>query len=297
LLAKAAAGSISKLHGKQAADTGYIYVKGPEVLSKWVGESESTIRGLFLLARNHKAKHGYPAILFVDECESLLSKRGTGLSSDVNNTIVPAFLAELDGLVDSGAMVILATNRPDKLDPAVVREGRIDRRIRVARPDQSDAAQVFAIYLKRVPSCPNPEEVAEHASKHLFSEATGLVRLTTSTGETFPFHLGHLASGAMIEGIVDRATSLVLHEAIEGDHGEDHGRDKGIVARKGKREPTEKSVSGTTSLNVGELTLTHVHQASHQVAQIMQSVDYSEDIKLWASQTGVKITAITQVHS
>jgi len=91
LLAKAAAGAISKLHGKAASATGYIYVKGPEVLSKWVGVAEESIRNLFTMARMHQKKHGYPAIIFVDECESLLSRRGSGVSSDMDKTIVPAF--------------------------------------------------------------------------------------------------------------------------------------------------------------------------------------------------------------
>jgi ATP-dependent 26S proteasome regulatory subunit len=91
---------------------GFIYVKGPELLNKFVGESESRIRGLFDQAREHKKEHGSPAIVFIDEAESLLSRRGTGISSDMEKTIVPAFLAEMDGLEDTAAVVILATNRP-----------------------------------------------------------------------------------------------------------------------------------------------------------------------------------------
>jgi proteasome-associated ATPase len=267
LLAKAAAASISRLYGKAAASTGYIYVKGPEVLSKWVGEAESTIRGLFNLARSHKQKHGYPAILFIDECESLLSRRGSGVSSDMDKTIVPSFLAELDGLTDSGAMVILATNRPDRLDSAVVREGRIDRRIRVDRPNQSDAAQIFQIYLGKVPTCSDPQEVSNQAAEHLFSAHTGLVQLTTTSGDTFPFTLGHLASGAMIEGIVDRSTSLVLHEAIE-------------------KKATKKA---------GMLGLEHVKGAIAQIREVMQTVDYGEDIKTFVANSGLKLKGISQL--
>lgn len=265
LLAKAAAGAISKLHGKAASMSGYIYVKGPEVLSKWVGEAEATIRNLFNMARAHRQKHGYPAIVFIDECESLLSRRGTGISSDMDKTIVPAFLAELDGLSDSGAMVILATNRPDRLDPAVVREGRIDRRIRVERPDQADSAHIFKIYLERVPTCQDAKALSDTAAEHLFSEATGLLELKTAHGDTFPFTLGHIASGAMLAGIVDRATSLVLHGAI----------------RSGKRSGKEVA-----------LTPSHVQAATGEVRAAMKLVDHSDDIRAWAESRSTKIVGV-----
>ncbi|MBO0887474.1 AAA family ATPase [Candidatus Bathyarchaeota archaeon] len=268
LLAKAAAGAIAKLHKSANELSGYIYIKGPEVLSKWVGEAEGTIRNLFNMARAHRQKHGYPAVVFIDECESLLSRRGTGISSDMDKTIVPAFLAELDGLNDSGAMVILATNRPDRLDPAVVREGRIDRRIRVERPNQTDSAQIFELYLKKVPTCKAPKEVASLAAEHLFSPATGLVTLRTADGDTFPFTLGHVASGAMLAGIVDRSTSLVLHEAL--------------------------AVSGTKRKAVMEMPLTgdHVIRATGEVHQSMLKVDHSDDIRAWAEARKTKIVGV-----
>lgn len=265
LLAKAAAGAILKLHGKAASLSGYIYVKGPEVLSKWVGEAESTIRNLFNMARAHRQKHGYPAIVFIDECESLLSRRGSGISSDMDKTIVPAFLAELDGLNDSGAMVILATNRPDRLDPAVVREGRIDRRIRVERPDQKDSAHIFNIYLKKVPTCSDTKAMADEAAEYLFSPATGLLQLKTTEGDTFPFTLGHIASGAMLAGIVDRATSLVLHGAID---------------------------SGARSGKAIALTPEHVQAATGEVRAAMRLVDHSDDIRAMAEAKRTKIVGV-----
>jgi proteasome ATPase len=262
LLAKAAAASISKLHGKAASATGYIYVKGPEVLSKWVGEAEATIRGLFLLAKSHREKYGYPAIVFIDECESLLSRRGSGVSSDMDKTIVPAFLAELDGLSDSGAMVILATNRPDRLDSAVVRDGRIDRRIRVDRPGQKDSAEIFQIYLSKVPTCQDAEGLSKRSAEHLFSSAASLYKLTTAEGDTFPFTLGSVASGAMIAGIVDRSTSLLLHSAIH-------------TGKKSKKDLA--------------LTEEHVIRATSEVQTILRTVDHSEDIKAWAQAKNTRI--------
>jgi len=129
LIAKAAANSLSKRFGKEWIDTGFILVKGPEILSKWVGMAESHIRELFLRARKHFEKTKCPAVIFIDEAEAILPQRGTGRSSDVDKTIVPMFLSEMDGLETSYAIVILATNRPEMLDPAAIRAGRIDRHI------------------------------------------------------------------------------------------------------------------------------------------------------------------------
>jgi len=183
----------------------------------------------------------------------------------MDKTIVPAFLAELDGLTGSGAMVILATNRPDRLDPAVVRDGRIDRRIRVERPNQKDSSQIFNIYLSKVPTCSDPKTVSQQSAEYLFSGATGLLQLTTAEGDTFPFTLGHIASGAMIAGIVDRATSLVLHGAIAAK-----SRAKGVM----------------------ELTREHVQTATGEIHSIMRTIDHSEDIRALADSRKTRIVNV-----
>ena len=219
MLGKAAATAIARLHGAAAAATGYIYIKGPEVLSKWVGEAESTIRSLFTMAREHHKRHNYPAIIFVDECEALLSRRGSGISSDMEKTIVPSFLAEMDGLGDSGALVLLATNRPERLDPAIVRDGRVDRRVRVTRPKRADAISIFSIYLTRVPSLANSvKDMSNFAATELYSPDLTLATIDIGDDkDPMEFCLGHAVSGAMIAGIVDRATSVALHAAIASD--------------------------------------------------------------------------------
>ena len=102
---KAAASSIAKIHKKKQMASGFIYVKGPELLSKWVGQAEESVRELFLRARDHHKKHGYPALLFIDEADAIMPERGSGKSSDVENTIVPMFLSEMDGLETSHALV------------------------------------------------------------------------------------------------------------------------------------------------------------------------------------------------
>ena len=137
LLAMAIVTAIAKMYGidaKEAMQSGFIYVKGPELLEMWLGKSEEAIRSLFARAKAHRKKYGFPAIIFIDEAEALLRKRGSGISSDIESTTVPTFLSEMGGMEESGALVLLATNRADILDPAVVRDGRVDVKVYVSRP-------------------------------------------------------------------------------------------------------------------------------------------------------------------
>ncbi len=133
------------------AKMAFIYVKGPEILSKFVGVAEERVRNLFVEARRHHATTGVPAVIFIDECDAVMNTRGSGRSSDVERTIVPAFLTEMDGLETSHAFIILATNRPDTLDPAIIREGRIDRHIEVGRPDIDSIKSILTSLTKKVP--------------------------------------------------------------------------------------------------------------------------------------------------
>lgn len=209
MLAKAAATAIAELYDAAAAASGFIYVKGPEILNKWVGESESTIRGLFTAARKHKARHGYPSVLFIDEADAVLRKRGTGRSSDMESTIVPMFLAEMDGLEESAALVLLATNRIDVLDPAILREGRIDRKLMIGRPDEQTAGLMFVHYMKALPMEADVDmrEVALTAAHAIF------------VGDNYPLgdkrQLRDEISGAMIAGIVERATDMAIGREVE----------------------------------------------------------------------------------
>lgn len=217
MIAKATATSLAKMHGKKAS-TGFIYVKGPEILDKWIGNSEATIRGLFEQARAHKKKNGYPAVLFIDEADAILGTRGEGRSggSNMEKTIVPMFLAEMDGLHDSGALVLLATNRPDTLDPAIVREGRIDRKILVPRPNHDEAVDIFTKHLKDKPLL---EESVEAFSKfcagELFNTKRKLFEIVLKDNRVLPFTVGNMASGAIIAGMVDIATSHAMHRDLQ----------------------------------------------------------------------------------
>ncbi|MEZ0287147.1 MAG: AAA family ATPase [Candidatus Paceibacterota bacterium] len=216
MLAKATVNAIASLHGADSADSGFIYVKGPEILDKYVGVAEATIRQIFQRARKHKEQHGYPAVIFIDEGDAILGRRGSGISSDIERTIVPAFLAEMDGLDETSAIVLIATNRPDTLDPAVVRDGRIDRKVRITRPDEMSAVEIFNIHLRGIPLAAghNHCELAELGSKELFSTNRILYRINL-TDECLPFTLGNLCNGGMIAGIVDQATSKAMHRDIE----------------------------------------------------------------------------------
>lgn len=211
LLGKAAATSIAQIHGKKVS-TAFNYVKGPEILSKWVGVAEGTIRSIFEKCRAHKKANGYPAVVFIDEADSILAKRGSGISSDIEKTIVPMFLSEMDGLEDSSAFIILATNRPDILDPAVIREGRIDRMVKVGRPDAQMAKEIFSIHLEKKPLAEGGtrEDYAQIVSEDLYSEKRALYSIERKSGEPVHFTLGNVTSGAMIAGIVDEAVSTAL---------------------------------------------------------------------------------------
>lgn len=178
--------------------TQFIYVKGPEILSKFVGVSEEKIRLLFLRARKNYERSGNVSVIVIDECDAIMNARGSGRSSDVERTIVPAFLTEMDGLESSHAFVMLLTNRPDTLDPAIIREGRIDRHVLVGEPDRDAVKSIFEILLSRLPCQEFSDTMAEMATDIIFG------------------HQG--VSGAMVEAIVERAKRLALRRDIEAEN-------------------------------------------------------------------------------
>jgi proteasome-associated ATPase len=215
MLGKATATALARIYNGGSTSSGFIYIKGPEILDRFVGVAEATVRQIFQRARKHKEKHGYPAVVFIDEADAILSKRGSGISSDVERTIVPMFLTEMDGLEDSGALVILATNRSDILDPAIVRDGRIDRKIRISRPTPESAAEIFHLNLKRVPlnNGYTYEELAKLGSDEVFSSKRTLYQIKTKDGVR-EFTLGNILNGGMVVSIVDQATSIAMHRDL-----------------------------------------------------------------------------------
>lgn len=216
MLAKAAATSLAHIYNGGSTSTGFIYIKGPEILDRFVGVAEATIRQIFQQARKHKEAHGYPAVVFIDEADAILAKRGTGISSDIERTIVPMFLTEMDGLEDSGALVILATNRSDILDPAIVRDGRIDRKIKITRPTPESTAEIFQLNLKQVPlkNGYTRQELAKLGAEELFSPRRSLYQVKTGHNGTLNFTLGHIVNGGMVVSIVDQATSFAVRRDL-----------------------------------------------------------------------------------
>lgn len=221
MLVRAAHTEMVAFHGAKYSPSGFLSVKGPELLRSLVGAGEAEIRALFAQARKHFLKYGYQAIIFIDESEALLKQRGTGISSDIMDTIVPAFLAEMDGLNESGAHVILATNLPEKLDPAVTRPGRIDRKIEIPRPNREDTVGIFRIYLAKtlLPVGEMVDDLAQYVTNQAFDPKYAMYQVDLAgprQGQSLQFTLANLMSGAVVAGIIDEAIQL----AIDRDRGQ-----------------------------------------------------------------------------
>lgn len=215
LLGRAAAGSLARQHGKEAQESGFIYIKGPEILDKYVGETEQRISEAFDYGVAHFKKYGYPAVLFIDEADAILIRRGMRTTSGMEQTIVPMFNARMDGIEDSGVFVILATNRADILDPAIVRPGRIDRKIYVAPPTKENAPSIFSIHMRNVPVAKgtSTEQLITSTVESFYSDKFPLYYIETEKGRSI-FSLGNLASGALIAGIVERASAIAINRVL-----------------------------------------------------------------------------------
>jgi proteasome-associated ATPase len=235
LIAKSVANSLAKSIREKTGEKGESYflnVKGPELLNKYVGETEQAIRDLFARARN-QASYRTPVVIFFDEMDAMFRVRGSGISSDMEATIVPQFLSELDGLQAlENVVVIGATNREDLIDPAILRPGRLDRKIRIPRPDRIASAEIFSKYLS--PDLPiesglvdkmgNPQKAVlwmiAKAVDALFERGpeNELIEITFADGTRRVLYTSDLCSGAIIENIVNRAKYLAVKELIEKGH-------------------------------------------------------------------------------
>lgn len=234
LIAKAVATSLAKAAAEANPNLEsrayFISVKGPELLTKYVGETERQVRDIFSRARQRSVA-GVPVVVFFDEMDALFRTRGTGRSSDVETTVVPQLLAEIDG-VDSldNVVVIGATNREDMIDPAILRPGRLDVKIRINRPNRDGAKEILAKYL--VPELPfDADEVAAAGSVEAAIQAmidatvevlyyegpeTEVLEVTYVTGEIEVLHAHDFVSGAMLANIVDRAKKYSIKERLAG---------------------------------------------------------------------------------
>lgn len=231
LIAKAVANSLAKsvADGKGVARSYFINIKGPELLNKYVGESERQIRYIFERARQ-KATAGTPVIVFFDEMDSLFRTRGTGVSSDVETTIVPQLLSEIDGIERlENVIVIGASNREDMIDPAILRPGRLDVKIKIDRPDAQAAADIFAKYLTTdVPI--HSDDLAAHGgdiestiqamiqsvveTMYSTSSENEFLEVTYANGDKEILHFKDFSSGAMIENIVSRAKKHAIKDQL-----------------------------------------------------------------------------------
>ena len=236
LIAKAVANSLAKkvaeVSGDSEARSYFLNIKGPELLNKYVGETERQIRLVFQRARE-KSEEGWPVIVFFDEMDSMFRTRGTGISSDMESTIVPQLLAEIDGVETlKNVIVIGASNREDLIDPAILRPGRLDVKIKIERPDRQAAAQIFSRYLTSdLPLSPDAvddlgggdpdkcvQAMIEATVDEMYrdDEANQFLEVTYQNGDKEVMYFKDFASGAMIENIVRRAKKLAIKRFIAG---------------------------------------------------------------------------------
>ncbi len=238
LIAKAVANSLAQRVSERTGDTTarsfFLNIKGPELLNKYVGETERQIRLIFQRARE-KSEEGYPVIVFFDEMDSLFRTRGTGISSDIESTIVPQLLAEIDGVESlKNVIVIGASNREDLIDPAILRPGRLDVKIKIERPDEVSAAKIFRQYLtSSLPIADDetaryggPEKAVEGMilaavdRMYAIDDTNRFLEVTYQNGDKEILYFKDFSSGAMIENIVRRAKKLSIKRQIEnGDKG------------------------------------------------------------------------------
>jgi len=218
LIAKAVANSIAKklghLEGKQIRSY-FLHVKGPELLNKYVGESERQVREVFKKAKE-RAEEGHPVIVFFDEMDALFRTRGTGISSDIESTIVPQFLSEIDGVESlRNVIVIGASNRQDLIDPAVLRAGRLDVKVKVGRPDVAAARDIFSKYVS-IDRKALVERLTTLTVDTMYAstEENKFIEVTYANGEKEILYFKDFASGALIEGIVSRAKKFAVKRAI-----------------------------------------------------------------------------------
>ncbi len=234
MIAKAVAASLARKvaekEGREPGKSYFLNIKGPELLNKYVGETERHIRLIFQRARE-KSNEGYPVVVFFDEMESLFRTRGSGVSSDVETTIVPQLLAEIDGVEGLEHVIVIgASNREDMIDPAILRPGRLDVKIKIERPDAEAARDIFAKYLTvGLPLHPDDVEqndASEDATVEAMIDAVVLrmyseeeenrfLEVTYAGGDKEILYFKDFNSGAMIQNIVDRAKKMAIKDLLD----------------------------------------------------------------------------------
>lgn len=205
LIAKAIASSI--LDEQESDKECFIYLKGGELLSKYVGEAENNIKNIFETSRNYITRTGKKSIIFIDEADAIVPVRGSRESSDVDKTIVPTFLAEMDGINDHNPFVILATNFLDQLDPAVIRPGRIDLKVEVTRPTADDALEILEYYFSKTKIHESMENLLKASLAYISGDK----------------HFSSKISGAELEGLVSKFTKAAIDRLIKNPQSTERG--------------------------------------------------------------------------
>lgn len=240
LLGKATAYNLAKDYSERVGHEVkeyFMHISGPKILNMWLGETERMVREIFEVARS-RAKEGRLVVIFMDEAESVLRTRSSGRWLNISNTVVPQFCAELDGLVSlDNVVLILTSNRPDYIDPAVLRPERIDRKVKIARPDRLASIQILGIYLHdRLPLDPGllaqfdgepacaRRDLLEATIAYLWRQTkeTEFLKVVMRSGSTETLYWKDLVSGALLKSIVDRAKDSAIRRSIAepgGHHG------------------------------------------------------------------------------
>lgn len=240
LLGKAIAYNLAQSYGERAGKPVreyFMHISGPKILNMWLGETERMVREIFETARR-KAQEGRLVVIFMDEAESILRTRSSGRWLNISNTVVPQFCAEMDGLVSlENVVLILTSNRPDYIDPAILRPERIDRKVKVARPDRDSSRMILSIYLKESlpidPSLLAEFEGEESCARKALLEAgiqalwreessTEFLKVFFRNGSTQTLHWKDFVSGALLKSVVDRAKDKAIRRSI-AEPGVEHG--------------------------------------------------------------------------
>lgn len=261
LLVKAAATSTARIHGKEPSEAGVTFIKSPELLNRYIGNTEEAIRVIFERERQFFRDNGYPSILAFDEFEAIAPQRGTRRSSDIDSTIVPMFLGEMDG-VDSeqtrcNPIVFLMTNRPDSLDPAIIRHDRISMHIKVNRPDVDTSLDILKIHASKIPfqDGTNPEMILSIVVQDIFSKTKLIYRINNELDFTF----GDMVNGAMLSAIVEQAKMNALRMDLK---------------------------NGTTS----GVNLDHFRQAVQQIYNQQNGLNHTYDLDDFGERHGIQVS-------
>ncbi len=281
----------SKLKGSQVEEY-FMYISGPKILNMWLGETERMVREIFTIARE-KAKEGRLVFIFIDECESILRTRSSGRWLNISNTVVPQFCAEMDGLVAlENVVVMLTSNRPDYIDPAVLRPERIDRKVKIGRPDKAASRDILRIYLHdNIPvTTMAHDEMAEQATEFLWRKApeTQFLTVYLRNGGREVLHWSDLVSGALLKSAVDRAKDYAIRRAIDatnigpiGPTGQSHKEGRiGRIGRIGPISPmgpAQEPPAGDGPIGVTLEDLTNAIRAEYAENEIFPKTDSQED--------------------